>query len=57
MNETLSQAEAMDFLKIKSRVTLLKIIKSGKLKRTQVGTKQFIYLKSDLINFINENKQ
>jgi len=57
MNETLSQTEAMDFLKIKSRVTLLKIIKSGKLKRTQVGAKQFIYLKSDLINFINENKQ
>ena len=32
MNETLSQTEAMDFLKIKSRVTLLKIIKSGKIE-------------------------
>lgn len=55
--ETLTQSEAMAFLKIKSLVTLLKLIKKGKLKRSKAGEQKFVYLKSDLINYINENKQ
>ena len=50
----LNTTEAMEYLKIKSQVTLKKYVNSGLIpKPTKIGGRKLVYKKSDLLNYLS----
>ena len=53
----LNTTEAMEYLKIKSQVTLKKYVNSGLIpKPTKIGGRKLVYKKSDLLNYLSNAK-
>jgi hypothetical protein len=50
----LNTTEAMEYLKIKSQVTLKKYVTQGFIpKPTKIGGRKLVYKKSDLLNYLS----
>lgn len=50
----LNTTEAMEYLKIKSQVTLKKYVTQGLIpKPTKIGGRKLVYKKSDLLNYLS----
>jgi excisionase family DNA binding protein len=55
MNEWITIAQALIFLKITSRTTLYKYLKKGGIRASKPAGGKVYINKNDLINFLNNN--